>query len=209
MVARAGDGLIGGRRGLGGLSEDAITNVESNVRSVYLPVPRNVLPNALQLFDFADNSSVAGDRELTIVPSQALYWMNSQVVEDQCAVVAEGLLDDLASSPQPRTDALARSLNRLPPRVRNRWLNRAERFSSGYGNAERGNPLKTTLDESRIEELFHELTMKVLARPPLPAETDAAVDYVQDRQQSGKSQRSIWTSVTRSLFSSADYRFLL
>jgi hypothetical protein len=49
-------------------------------RSVYLPVLRDRLPDALDLFDFAEPSLVTGDRETTDVPVQALYLMNSPFV---------------------------------------------------------------------------------------------------------------------------------
>src|SRR5262249_38992300 len=49
-------------------------------RSVYLPVLRDRLPDALDLFDFAEPSLVTGARETTNVPVQALYLMNSPFV---------------------------------------------------------------------------------------------------------------------------------
>lgn len=49
-------------------------------RSVYLPVLRESLPEALALFDFANPSLVTGDREHTNVPSQSLYLMNNPQV---------------------------------------------------------------------------------------------------------------------------------
>jgi cytochrome c553 len=71
LIARSGDGPIGGPR-FRGISEDSIVNASGNFRSVYLPVPRDVLPDSLAAFDFAENSLVTGARETTNVPSQAL-----------------------------------------------------------------------------------------------------------------------------------------
>ena len=51
-----------------------------NVRSVYLPVVRDHLPDALAAFDFAEPSLVTGQRATTSVPSQSLYLMNSPFV---------------------------------------------------------------------------------------------------------------------------------
>ncbi len=64
---------------------------ESNVRSVYLPIVRDQLPESLSVFDFAEPSLVTGDRDTTTVPSQALYLMNSASVQK----MAEGMADRL------------------------------------------------------------------------------------------------------------------
>ena len=68
MISRSGDGTIGGRRGIG-VTEEDITSANDPHRSLYLPITRNVLPDSLELFDFADNSMVSGTRSTTIVPS--------------------------------------------------------------------------------------------------------------------------------------------
>ncbi|MFN7573906.1 MAG: DUF1553 domain-containing protein [Planctomycetota bacterium] len=76
LVARAGDGPLGGPRFLT-VSEDAIVKVNSNLRSVYLSVARNVEPEILAVFDFPDGSTVQGARQITNVPGQSLYMLNS------------------------------------------------------------------------------------------------------------------------------------
>jgi hypothetical protein len=87
LIARSGDGPIGGPR-FRGISEDSIVNVSGNFRSVYLPVPRDVLPDSLAAFDFAESSLVTGARETTNVPSQALYLLNSSAVTAQAQKLA-------------------------------------------------------------------------------------------------------------------------
>src|SRR5205823_3402410 len=54
-IALAGDGPIGVRRFFG-VSEEAIVNAgaSTNARSVYLPIARDVVPDALAVFDFAE-----------------------------------------------------------------------------------------------------------------------------------------------------------
>lgn len=49
-------------------------------RSVYLPIGRNALPRALDVFDFADPNSVTGVREVSNTAQQALYMMNNPFV---------------------------------------------------------------------------------------------------------------------------------
>jgi hypothetical protein len=49
-------------------------------RSVYLPIGRNVLPRALDVFDFADTNGVTGTREVSNTADQALYLLNNSFV---------------------------------------------------------------------------------------------------------------------------------
>jgi hypothetical protein len=70
----------------------------SRHRSVYLPVLRDRLPDALDLFDFAEPSLVTGDRDTTNVPLQALYLMNGPFVQARAAALADRLLREQPGS---------------------------------------------------------------------------------------------------------------
>lgn len=87
-VGDAGPGRIG----------RAVTEAEISVepphRSVYLPIVRDLVPPSLDLFDFTDPSLSAGAREVTTIPSQALYMMNSPFVIEQSQEMARNLLAD-------------------------------------------------------------------------------------------------------------------
>ena len=87
-VLSAGDGYVGRN-----IREDQIKN-EHNHRSVYLPIVRDMVPDSLAVFDFAETSLVTGKRDNTTVPSQALYMMNS----DHVTRAAERLAATLAQS---------------------------------------------------------------------------------------------------------------
>jgi cytochrome c553 len=63
----------------------------SKQRSVYLPIIRDRLPDVLELFDFAEPSLVTGEREITNVPTQALYLMNSTFVTERATAFAKRL----------------------------------------------------------------------------------------------------------------------
>ena len=82
----------------GKLIQDALTpdkiHKPSNHRSVYLPVLRNGLPEVLEIFDVADPSLVVGRRNVTIVPSQDLYLMNSPFVLKKSEEFAQRLLQE-------------------------------------------------------------------------------------------------------------------
>jgi hypothetical protein len=56
---------------------------QAKFRSVYLPVVRDEEPRSLEVFDFADSSSVIGTRESSNTANQALYMMNNHFVIQQ------------------------------------------------------------------------------------------------------------------------------
>ena len=74
-------------------------------RSVYLPIVRASMPDALTLFDVADPNLVVGQRRNTAVPTQALYLMNNSVVVKRAEKIAADLLAD--ASLKTDTDRIA------------------------------------------------------------------------------------------------------
>ncbi len=88
--------------------------VEHDRRSVYLPVLREVLPEVFELFDFADPNRSVGQREVSTVPAQALFLMNSPWVIERATWTAERILSE-ASNDAARVDRLFMlALGRLP-----------------------------------------------------------------------------------------------
>jgi cytochrome c553 len=102
-VALAGDGAIGQPallpRNNSRLDPESLRTSNSPHRSVYLPVVRDALPEALDLFDFAEPTLVTGARETTNVPSQALYLLNSDFVHSSAESLAARLLRDADKGP--------------------------------------------------------------------------------------------------------------
>ncbi len=72
-------------------------NYDNARRSVYLPIVRSTVYEVLQAFDFADPSTMNGKRPSTTVAPQALFMMNSPLVEHRMRAMGEDLLarDDL------------------------------------------------------------------------------------------------------------------
>ena len=60
----------------------------ATVRSLYLPVIRNELPDGLAVFDFADPETVVGVRPTTNGPAQSLFLLNAPQVRDRAASAA-------------------------------------------------------------------------------------------------------------------------
>ena len=94
IVAAQGNGFVG-RAGAISSVEDYLTNSNFSNRSVYVPVIRDMLPDSLQLFDFADPSLVLGARETTTVPSQALFLMNSNFLQTNAEAMSNLLTNEL------------------------------------------------------------------------------------------------------------------
>jgi hypothetical protein len=99
-IALKGDGPITQPR-LRGMNEETLLNAgtSSKVRSVYLPLARDMTPDALAVFDFADSSLVTGARETTNVPSQALFLLNSSFVAEQAKKLAKRITDAYPGGP--------------------------------------------------------------------------------------------------------------
>ncbi len=71
-------------------SKDVAT-YDSRRRSVYLPIVRNHLYDAFDLFDYSEAGVPNGDRATTTVAPQALFMMNSELVEEASRNLASDL----------------------------------------------------------------------------------------------------------------------
>ncbi|HEY2343410.1 MAG TPA: DUF1553 domain-containing protein, partial [Chthoniobacteraceae bacterium] len=87
IVASVGEGYVGK-----GLKPELFSEAKADYRSVYLPIVRDFPPEALDLFDFAEPSLVVAARDVTNVPSQALYLMNNSFVREQAAAMAKRVI---------------------------------------------------------------------------------------------------------------------
>ena len=90
--------------------------IERPVRSVYLPVIRNGVDEFFTVFDFPDPSEVRGKRDVTTVPTQALFMMNSSFVAGQSKIAAQRLVDRLKNDRARVVAAYRRTLSRTPSR---------------------------------------------------------------------------------------------
>jgi len=108
LVSKIGDGEVGRNANLGPLTSPFWH------RSVYLPIIRSEVPEMLKVFDFAEPSIVVGRRNVTTVPSQALFLMNSPFVLAQAEALAERVAKQSGSDsqgsngPQGSSDQAAR-----------------------------------------------------------------------------------------------------
>jgi hypothetical protein len=101
--------------GRGRRNDVADYSTKLTCRSIYVPVLRNHLPAMYETFDFPEPSETKGVREVTTVPTQALFLMNSSFVLEQAKHAAEKLLKSGEATEQERiTKAYREVLGRAP-----------------------------------------------------------------------------------------------
>jgi len=72
----------------------ALLDESSPYRTVYLPVLRDLQPELYKIFDFPEPTQVKGQREVTTVPAQALFFLNSRFAMETARAASERLLGD-------------------------------------------------------------------------------------------------------------------
>jgi hypothetical protein len=95
-----------------GTAADYGYRFDEPVRSVYVPVLRNAIPEIFDAFDFADPNTVTGRRNTSTVAPQALYFMNHPWIREQARSAAERVLN---MSEPDRIDFAWRSCLGRPP----------------------------------------------------------------------------------------------
>lgn len=76
---------------------------QAKFRSVYLPIVRDEVPRALEVFDFANADTITGVRETSNTPNQALYMLNNRFVIQQSDAFARRVMAE-HSQPAERVE---------------------------------------------------------------------------------------------------------
>lgn len=82
------------------------TSYDTNRRSVYLPVIRNHLCDVFSLFDYSDASVPTGNRSTSTIAPQALFLMNSDLLERSSSAFADRLAVEFPMGGGPRVAGL-------------------------------------------------------------------------------------------------------
>lgn len=114
-------------------------------RAIYLPVVRSALYDLYQAFDFAEPTVLNGRREVTTIPTQALFMLNSKLVSQQSRALALSLLNDEATAPNRVREAYRRILQREASAAE---VARAEEFLKQLENTS-----ETTVKNSQEREI--------------------------------------------------------
>lgn len=128
-VARAGEVPVA-RFGQGGNAiATAINDPRNKHRSIYLPIVRDNLPEALSLFDGADPALITSDRPTTTVPSQGLFLLNNAFVMRAADAAADRLIQSKDTQAARAREAFVRFYGR-PPTAREQAG--AQKFFAAY-----------------------------------------------------------------------------
>lgn len=87
---------------------------DAKIRSVYMPIVRDEEPRSLDVFDFADSSSIIGTRESSNTANQALYMMNNRFVIQQSGAFAGRVLREADTAAERFELAVLLAYGRLP-----------------------------------------------------------------------------------------------
>ncbi len=105
-------------------------------RTLYLPIVRDRVYDALTLFDFANPSVTTARRVPTVVSQQALFFLNSPLVRDCAAALAQASRGEAGGARPDRVSAVYRRvLGRGPTALE---LNRALEFLGRFPEPEPG-----------------------------------------------------------------------
>jgi len=77
-----------GGKGKHGLTR-SLLGVEEPYRTIYLPVVRDNVPELFSTFDFPGPTQIKGQRDVTTVAPQALFFMNNEIVTELSAEIAD------------------------------------------------------------------------------------------------------------------------
>ncbi|MEO6742381.1 MAG: PSD1 and planctomycete cytochrome C domain-containing protein [Chthoniobacteraceae bacterium] len=180
-IGLAGDGPIGGPRFRpGGITEEQLINsgATAMVRSVYLPIARDVPPDALAVFDFSDASLVTGARDTTNVPAQALFLLNGDMAAAASRKLAERVM---AAYPGGPTGGVSANLE--------------QRLGLAYWITLGRSP--TQNERTAAWNFFQKF-------PSNWSKGDKTTPGLKDAED----VRAAWTSFCRALFATSDFRYL-
>jgi hypothetical protein len=178
----------------------------SRERSVYLPLLRGITPRPLEAFDPVDQTLVTGARQVTTVPGQALYLLNSSFVRGQASALAERLLRQQATD-EDRLRALYRLvLGRLP---KPDDTQRSMEFLAEYQKAQ------AELDAAAGARPQVALATEPVARakpksqPENPDEVEQTAEPIVERVVRASDARTeAWLALAQALFGTAEFRYV-
>lgn len=102
--------------GVGGKGRNMATHsllkVDAPYRTVYLPIMRALVPELFGTFDFPDPCQVMGQREVTTVAPQALFFLNSDFVANNARAAADVIVKESSDEPGRIRTAYLRLLGR-------------------------------------------------------------------------------------------------
>jgi cytochrome c553 len=175
-------------------------------RSVYLPLLRGITPRPLEAFDPVDQTLVTGRRQVTTVPGQALYLLNSSFVRRQALALAARLLD-LTVMDEDRLRALYGAVLGRSPKAED--IDRCRAFLADYQAAQHGLEAAAHAQPRVAIAAEPDVPMKPRPRPENPDEADQTGEpIVEPIIQASDARTEAWLALAQALFGTAEFRYI-
>jgi mono/diheme cytochrome c family protein len=183
----------------------------SNYRSVYLPAIRGVTPRSLAAFDPVGQSFVTGQRDVTVVPTQALFLLNSSFVRSQAREEAV-LLERTAAGEDERIRAVyLRTLNREPSKTEEAQARTfLERYSKSWEQNNAADATRQTAS-SPTDFLAPGTAGEESAKPPFEFGDQQQKNYLvfnDPKITYASSNEAALAALIHVLFASAEFQFV-
>ncbi|MFO0902266.1 MAG: PSD1 and planctomycete cytochrome C domain-containing protein [Pirellulales bacterium] len=178
---------------------------ESTRRSLYLPQLRGLTPKTLEAFDPVEQTLVTGSREVTTVPSQALYLLNSPFVRKQALELSRRLASEQESDEQRVREAYRLALNRHPTETE---IVRATAFIAEFAGVFRNETPLAAADAVAVEKA-NDSSAEAPTPPANPDEADqSGVAIREEVVRADDARTAAWLAFTQALFANAEFRYV-
>jgi len=183
----------------------------SAARSVYLPLLRGLTPTALEVFDFAEQGNVTGDRETTTVATQALYFLNDPLVRRESLRLAERLLARAELDDAARLDLVYRLALGRPATAGE--LDRGREFLAGFEALAAAEPPPEPEAPAAPAEPEPAVATADAAKPPaqvidpdqvIPVDTPVQEEVI----RAPSPRAAAWAGFCQALIGSAEFRYV-
>lgn len=175
-------------------------------RSVYLPVPRDVVPEELSLFDFPNPNLVTSRRETTTSPSQALYLLNNPFVQSESVHFARRLLAEHGSDEERIRQAYLVTLLREPTTTEIQRTGKFIREQFDVYESKSEDAEEETSEEDGALTL--DIASAALRANGTPAEVIKRTTKLAPIEKPTNQHEAAWSLFTQTLFASAEFRYL-
>jgi cytochrome c553 len=178
----------------------------STERSIYLPQLRGITPQPLEAFDPVEQTLVTGQRQVTTVPAQALYLLNSPFVRRQALALAGRVLGRTGTD-EDRVAALYRAvLGRAPSASE---LERSRAFLAEYEKAQ-ADPGAAAGPQPPGASAAGPVTRPDPKRPPEnPDEADQTAEPIVEHTVRARDARTeAWLALAQALYGTAQFRYV-
>ena len=179
-------------------------------RSLYLPLVRGIVPVSLSTFDFVEQGMVTGSREVTTVPTQALFMLNDPFVRESSVRIAKEIVNQSKSTETVVSRVYRQVLQRSPTIDETRL---AQNFLGDYVK---------TLAESRSEATSQQtaqasgsgpavaVSSTTIANDAAPEDSrpaEVVTETVAKETASNETEEAI-AALVQSLIASAEFRYV-